>query len=287
MSRPSSMAMPQCGWRAVSSPASVTMALEPPEVGEERRPVAVAHVERRVVPAWCDDGPRTSTSTRWRRAGARRGSRSRARHRSGRGGRGGPARSRRRCSGRDSRRSPGARQGRSAGSRRARAPWRCRPLSTISRRTRSRSHQVAPAGGFVHAPGDRRARHSFEQIAHDSAPDPPDPMPARVGRVDGQSIVLVRCCAIGCTGRGGRAGMPGPGVELIGEEEIAEVMRGPHQSLPEPVRQRRRPGIRRQGPSRRAGDRGARRRPVRPRPQRRRFEWPLAGAARPRCRTRR
>ena len=28
------------------------------------------------------------------------------------------------------------------------------------------AHQVAPARGAVHAPGDRRARHSFEEIAH-------------------------------------------------------------------------------------------------------------------------
>ena len=57
--------------------------------------------------------------------------------------------------------------------------------------------------------------------------------------------------------------MPGPGVELIGDEEIAEVMRGPHQPLPEPIRQRRRSELRRQGPPRRAGDRGAGRGPVR------------------------
>ena len=76
---------------------------------------------------------------RSRPAAARHASRTRAPPRSGPGGRGGPARTRRRCSCRTGRGTPEARPDRSAGSRRARARSRDRPLSTISRRTRSRS----------------------------------------------------------------------------------------------------------------------------------------------------
>ncbi len=69
------------------------------------------------------------------------------------------------------------------------------------------AHQVAPARRTVHAPRDRRARHSFEEIAH-VVPDPPLVPPA--SDVDGQIIVLVGCCAIGCTDREGEPACPDP-----------------------------------------------------------------------------
>ena len=81
--------------------------------------------------------------------------------------------------------------------------------------------------------------------------------------------------------------MPGPGIELVGAEETAEVMEVLQERLPEPLRAVRRPRLRRQGASRRGGHRRADRRAARARPPRRRLGRAVDHAPEPGHRRRR
>ena len=216
---PFSMAMPQCGWRAVRRPASLTIDWRRRRLARNEAPLVLVHLHRRVVSGMVRRGTEDQhLRPRRRRAGGTLvdvledgidliGAVEE--------GRDEPADDAQVVAGQEvtelGRIGRQVAVGTELGGGQAALDHLAHDPVPI--------HQVAPAWRAIHTPRDRRARYPLEKVAHEIPS-------ARLAKgVDGQITVLVRCCAIGCTDRSEEeTGMPGPGVELIGEEEIAEVM---------------------------------------------------------------